>query len=237
MKIFLYKEMIRMETGMTIIKTKNEMYDNLKATVCPCCYDSNEEDFIKLDNYTRDPNFVCYHGFGNVQYHIMPWYCKNCKQFFTTWMCERQTNVVKEILILLAISVLTFLPVVCAMLVWYEPSNFRKFLLCLSIGLAMAIDIPILLNINENNNEPKNIDDWINCEMKDRFDYMSAYVSSYIDDPVNRRKIRTVKDSIEEIKQADVEIDKTTGFVRVTKHTTAGKSSLRRANTLFEVDE
>ena len=159
------------ETGMVAVReevlgTEPTEDDYLKAYVCPHCMCDDASNFKKLmeDIYG---NFVCYGGFGDVQYRVRPWYCRNCGNVFTTWIRYRNTSIFPNLLVLLMIAGLSFLPILYLILGLVFHDGDYMFVAGISALSCYTYDsIFIAHSCRKRKKEPKDIEIWIRDSIK-----------------------------------------------------------------------
>ena len=160
-----------LETGMTAVKeeetiTEPTADDYLKAYVCPHCMCDDASNFKKL---TEDiyGNFVCYGGFGDVQYRVRPWYCYNCGSVFTTWIRDRYTSIFPNLLGLIMISACAFLPILFLILGLVFHDGDYMFIAGISALSCYTYDSLVIANsCRKRKKEPKDIELWIRESIK-----------------------------------------------------------------------
>ena len=150
-----------MDSGMSVIKTKEDFEEETKAYICPNCMCDDTNQLEKISS-TYDPKFECYHGFGTVQYHIQPWYCKRCKHVFTTWTCDRTRNILKNLwsCFLYALSITTTV----AFFYLGNHLDSKRHTFVGLLACCMAVYMTISQNMNQ---EPKDIDKYIQKRIQD----------------------------------------------------------------------
>ena len=150
---------------MFTIKNEDDELSDFNPYCCPNCHTTNDEVWVRFANKRLDPTFRCYNGFGIVHYHIMPWYCKTCEHVFVTCTCERELHIFKNLLKCFMVGLMLITPFVIN-IVGNKTSDSKTKLISLLAAVILYPILVIALSEKSYKNEPKNMDQWINNEIK-----------------------------------------------------------------------